>query len=258
MLVTLYPSGSVLVQPDSFASQVLTRNHRLLSENLAVSSSARIVSVFVGHLNLPPLHQMISNVRLMIYRFSLKDKWHQASVLGKVSVAKDALIMGLGHVYASITGRLGIGAAAKDYQHFERRILKILKSRHGSLHTVGQYPLVPFALTRISPILLPWVLRVAPTLPGPTGPLYASVQGLPAPRKPLISKANTDSTPLRGNGPKTKSAPTSASSSDHESGEDLASSIHSMHSGQTTSSRGADSSQSGVMEESWAHLDAGE
>jgi len=257
MLVTLYPSGSVLVQPDSFASQILTANHRLLGENLAAFSSARIVSVFVGHLNLPPLHQMVTNARILIHRLTFTERFRMATTYDKMFVVKDAVIAGVSSIYSGIVGRVGFGSAAQDYKHFERRLLRVLKSKRGSEFSVGQYPRLPFLLSYISPWVLAPLLRVLPTLPGATGPLYASVQGLPAPRKPLSSTASAaTSTSARKSG---TAATDSASSSDHESGEDLASSLHSLHStrsGVTASSRGESSGSGTGMEDSWAHLDA--
>ena len=260
MLVTLYPSGSMLVQPDSFASQILTANHRLLGENLAAFSSARIVSVYVGHLNLPPLHQLLSNARILIHRLTFTERWRISSTYEKLFVVKDAALHGAFSLYSGIfgvAGRAGFGSSAKDYKHFERQILRILKSNRRAEFSVGQYSRLPFFLSHLSPWILAPLLRVLPTLPGATGPLNASVQGLPAPRKPLSSAASaTTSTSARKSA---NAATDSASSSDHESGEDLASSLHSLHStrsGVTASSRG-ESSESGMgMEDSWAHLDA--
>lgn len=257
MLVTLYPSGSVLVQPDSFASQILTANHRLLGKNLAAFSSSRIVSVYVGHLNLPPLHQIINNVRLLIHRLTFTERWRICSTYEKIFVVKDAVVSAFSGLYSGVAGRLGLGPSAKDYKHFERKILRILKSNHGTKFSVGQYPRLPFLLSHVSPWILAPLLRVLPNLPGATGPLNASVQGLPAPRKPLSSAASaTTSTSARKSG---NAATDSASSSDHESGEDLASSLHSLHStrsGVTASSRGESSGSGAAMEDSWAHLDA--
>lgn len=262
MLITLYPSGSVLVQPDSFASQVLTNNHRLLGQNLAVSTPARIVSLYVGHLNLPPLHAMLANAHLMIYRLTFKDKWKHASAYDKLFVLKDEAISRLSQLYAGVTGRLGYGAAAKEYKHFERQFLRILKRGRKSTYAVGQYPSLPFILSHISPTLLGPLLRVLPTMPGPSGPLFASVQGLPTRPASLGSVASSvtsasasasASAGRRGRPAPPMTATESASSSDHESGEDLGSSLHSLR---TTSSR-AESSESGTgMDESWAHLDS--
>ena len=112
MLINIYPSGSVMVNPDSFSSQVLTANHQLLGRNLAASHDARVVSLFVGHLNLPSLHQMISNVRLLIYRFTLKEKWQNATMLGKLSVIKEAIFTGAANAWSGLTGRIGVGSAA--------------------------------------------------------------------------------------------------------------------------------------------------
>ena len=248
MLVTMYPSGSVLVQPDAFASQILTSNHRLLGENLAASCSARIVSVFMGNLNLPRLHSMINgppeNGRLSV----LKVRWAESSAMGKLAVVKDATWFGLGQIYTFITGQLGVGAAGRDYRHFERRFLRLLKAKHGNHFVIGQYSLLPFILSRVPPPILPRLLGVMPALPGATGPLHESVQGLPASRRPLGSK-----TPSATSSVKAKSTPASASSSDMESGEDLAGSLHSLHSAQ---SRETTSSASGNgLDESWAQVE---
>lgn len=257
MFVSLYPSGSVIVQPETFPSQLLTSTHRLLAQNTAMYTSSRVVSVFVGHLNLPPLHQAINGIRLMIYKLSFKEKWRQATASQKILVIKDAVLAGLTSVWSGLTGRLGVGAAARDYKHFERRLLRILKSRHGDHYGVGQYSYLTFMLTNFSPTMLRLV-ESAIELPGPNGPLHASVQGLPAPRKPL-GPSTSASTSTSG-AKKSAAATDSAASSDHESGEDLTSSIFSLQSaqsGKTTSSREAESVGSGTgLEDSWAQLDA--
>lgn len=257
IFVSLYPSGSVIVQPETFPSQLLTATHRLLAQNTANYTSSRVVSVFVGHLNLPPLHQIVNGIRLMIYRLTFKEKWAAATAWGKVIVTKDAVVAGLGNVWSGLTGRLGVGAAAKDYKYFERCILRVLKSNRGDHFGVGQYSYIPFMVSRFSPSFLRLV-ESAITLPGPSGPLHASVQGLPAPRRPLdsVTSASTSTSGAK----KSAAATDSAASSDHESGEDLTSSIFSLQSaqsGKTTSSREMESVGSGTgLDDSWAQLDA--
>ena len=206
----------------------------------------------MGNLNLPPFHQMLANAELMMYRFTFKDKWQRASLFGgKVTVLKEALVQKLGSIYNWITGRLGIGAAARDYFLFERQFLRLLKSRgHRRGWALGQAAHIPFLLADCPPRFLPRVLGIVPDVPGPTGPLYASVQGFPGPRKKLGSGSSSAGT---------KSASTSPTGSDHDSGEDLAGSLHSLktsHSRETTSSPEERNASGNGLSESWAHIES--
>lgn len=279
MLITLYSSGSVLVQPDDFASQMVTANHRLLAENLKIRSGSRIVSLYLGNIQLPTLNQLILRP---IAAQGFSEKWTQATSLGKLTVAKDLFLDKLTNAYTSFVGRIGLGSAAK-YEVFEKNLLMVLKSRRGRLVSIGQYSFLPFVLARLfPPTLLRSLLPILPAMPGATGPgSYISNLSTDAPGvgggsssasemsssgmfdkptgKPNTQRSqsgsNTNSRLSSSLGDvsanKTQSS-TSASDSEHESGEDLGSSIHSIHSAHTASSR-----ESGYrgLDDSWAHVD---
>jgi hypothetical protein len=233
----------MLTMPDSFASQVLTTNHLLLGRNLAASSSVRIVSVFVGQIDLPHIHSMmLAGGKQVSRRQQAREQLQQASAARKVSIVKDYIFHSVTGLVRAVAGGLGIGSYGRDYATFERRFLCILKNRHRREYAVGQYSYMSLALSRVPLSILPGIISILPALPGPTGPLSANVQGLPAPRK-MIGSRNT----------------ASASSSDHEGGEDLASSIHTTHTQTSSSSRGAADSESSAtgLEGSWVGLEAG-
>ena len=247
-LITLYPATSTLTIPDNFASQVLTSTHQLLQTNLAASTSAKIISVFVGNVDLPTLPAMISR-STKTRREAAKQQinaFRAASTASKLSIVRDWLVSGLNLVYWNITGRLGLGQAARDYAFFERQILGAVKSTRRQ-HFVGQYSLVSVGLTRIHPLALPYVMAVLPALPSVTGPA--------APR-PLYAA------PRSRDGKDTPVSRTSRSveGSDHESigsgsAEDLAASFHGVTStsGESLPGSGSDSG----LSESWVGLESG-
>ncbi|ORY32526.1 hypothetical protein BCR39DRAFT_375726 [Naematelia encephala] len=252
-LVTIYPSSSVMVQPDHFASQVISANHRLLGANLAASAGARIISVYVGHVVLPPLHQMINGIHSSSFKLSAREWLQHAKGFDKLFAVKDLLVNGLASLYATVAGQLGLGVSAQDYALVERRVLKALKSNHRTRWHAGQYAHLPFILSRLPLPILPRVLSILPVMPGPTGP--APVQGVPAPRRQLGTKRTV---------PSSKSVSATSSEHEHEqsSNEDLASSIHSRKSREMESEKGTDSDTGSVgsangLDGSWVGLDGG-
>ena len=224
-----------MATPDSFASQLLTDNHLLLQRNLIASTRGTFISIFVGHLQLPPLVQMMMrHVRPNAHDVSFRLQMKQASAIGKLNVIKDFVLGGLGRTWHNITGYLGVGFAAQDYKYFERCILRALKSRYPGDQAIGQYSLLSLAMRDIHPRWLDRFLAFLPIMPGATGPLSEAVPGLPAPRMPLTSVSSANS---------------SNSGSDHEGGEDLASSRHTVtsdESGSGGSGTGLDASWVGV------------
>lgn len=268
-LITLYPSGSTLVTPDSFASQVMTTNHRLLGENLAVSCRARIISVFVGHVQLPHLHSMILSAGPQLSRRQqAKEDMRRASAAQKASLIKDHVLGGIVDLYRRVAGRIGIGSYGRDYAAFERQFLRILRAPDylsPDRYTLGQYSLFTLALSRLPLFALPRLLDILPTMPGATGPMLASVQGMPAPRKPLSASGPLGSggaAPLGGTGGGVRRPQSTSSSSDHEvegdGADDLAASMHTTGSASGVSSKGMDS-DSGAgsgLDSSWVGLDS--
>lgn len=240
-LITFYPSSSVVATPDTFANQLVSSNHQLLGRNLAASYKARIVSVYIGDITLPSLPAIIGGPSLSRREQAKLDLQNSAVTASrKVSIIKDYFFGGLSSLYSTILGRLGIGASGRDYAQFEHKILRILRSsRYASdRYTVGQYSYIPLILSRAPLPILPYMLRFLPALPASGGP---------AP--PLPPKNVTT--------PREKSA-TSASSSDHEGGDDLASSIHTGTSASSKLGEGYESSASGAgLDGSWVGLDRG-
>lgn len=240
-LITLYLSSSVLATPETFAHQLVSSNHHLLGRNLAASYKARIVSVYVGNIALPSLPAIISEPSSRLSRREQAKLDLQNSAITaskKVSIIKDYFFGGLASLYSNILGRLGIGASGRDYAQFENKMLRILRSsRYASdRYTVGQYSYVPLVLARAPLPILPFMMRYLPALPATGGP---------APPLP----------PKSVNTPREKSA-TSASSSDHEGGDDLASSIHTGTSASSKLGEGYESSASGAgLDGSWVGLD---
>lgn len=242
-LITLYPAASVVPTPETFANQLVTQNHQLLGKNLAAASKARIVSVYVGKITLPSLPAIISEPKSMSRREKAKLELQNSAntTVKKVSIVRDYLFGGLVSLYRTCLGRLGVGAAGRDYAEFERRMLRVLRSSGygGNRYTVGQYSYLSLALARSPLPVLPYLLSCLPALPAATGPM-----------PPLPPKAVDTPTP------RTKSA-TSASSSDHEGGEDLASSMHTGTSASSKNGEGYESSASGAgLDGSWVGLDA--
>ncbi|WWD17395.1 hypothetical protein CI109_101836 [Kwoniella shandongensis] len=258
-LINFYPSASVLTTPNTFASQVLTSNHVLLGKNLVASSSASVVSVYVGDINLPTLPAILSGGKTLTRRQQAKERLLQdSSATAKVSIIRDFIFGSVGAFYGKIIGTLGFGSAIKEYSTFEHRVLRIIKSSHidrysahGNRYAIGHRSFLPLFISdlRLPVPLLPRLLSILPTMPSATGP------GLPPLAKGLNSRESTSQNKEKSTSA-TATTPTSASasSSDHEGGEDLASSIHT---GTSASSRGGiDSESSGGLEGSWVGLDS--
>jgi hypothetical protein len=233
-LVSLYPSTSVLTSPDTFASQVLTSNHKLLAANLSAASNARVVSVYVGQVNLPTLPAIITEGRALSRRELARQRLRESATTptATISLLKDMLLGSLSSFYHSVLYTLGVGPAAQDYSAFESRFLWVLKSRCRSNYYIGQRSFLPSTLSLLPTPILPRVLALLPPMPSETGPA-------PPPPPKAFSEKRSVST--------SRSA---ASSSDHEGGEDLASSVHTAGSNQSSADSGSG------LDGSWVGLEA--
>lgn len=242
-----------MATPDTFASQILSANHQLLGRNLVAAGTAKVISVFVGDVQLPSLPAILSEPRALSRRQQAKLELQQSSTSAgkKASIVRDYIFGSFRSLYFTVLGRLGIGAAGRDYSHVEWRILRILKThRFGpERYAVGQTSYLPLFLSRLPLPILPYAMAILPALPSSTGP------GLPSLPKAFEggNKVADRERDRRG----LDRTPTSASSSDHELGEDLASSIHT---GTSNSSRGHnegyESSDGNGLDGSWVGLDA--
>jgi hypothetical protein len=243
-LITLYPSSSVVATPETFANQLVSSNHQLLGRNLAASYKARIVSVYIGHITLPSLPSIISEPSKVSRREQAKLDLQNSAVTAskKVSIIKDYVFGGLSSLYSTILGRMGIGASGREYAQFEHKILRVLRSSRYSSdrYAVGQYSYLPLVLSKAPLPFLPYILRYLPELPLAGGPT------------PALPPKHLHPTSVRGKS--TTSA--STSSSDHEGGEDLASSFHTGTSASSKLGEGYESSASGKgLGDSWVGLD---
>ncbi|ODO08799.1 hypothetical protein L198_00532 [Cryptococcus wingfieldii CBS 7118] len=258
LLVNFYPSGSVPTTPNTFASQVLTSNHLLLGKNLAASSpGARVVSVYVGDIDLPTLPAILSHGKTLTRRQLAKERLAQDSTpKQKVSVIGDYLFGTLRAVFGTIIGTVGLGSTVREYATFEKSILRIIKSSYGHDHFVGQRSMFPLLLSQL-PIpgyLLPSLLTYLPSLPSPTGP--------PLPDHPKATRSKHAARPAsRDADSERESEKTSAEEgSEHEStGEDLVSSIHtgtSLGSERGMDSESSEGAGSSGLEGSWVGLDS--
>ena len=236
-LITLYPSASVVATPDTFANQLVSSNHQLLGRNLAASVKARIISVYVGDIDLPSLPAIISHPKLSRREQAKQDLRNSAiDASKKVSIIKDYIMGGMSSLWYTIVGRLGVGTAGRDYAQFEHRMLRVIRSSRFSTdrYTVGQYSYLPLVLSRAPLPLIPYLLQILPALP-PSG----------GPAPPLPPKSFT-----------ARDAEKSASSSEHD-GDDLASSFHTGTSASSKAGEDYESSASGAgLDGSWVGLDA--
>lgn len=247
-LITLYPSSSILATPDSFATQLLAANHLLLSRNLVASSASKIVSVYLGNLELPNLQVMLGEQAS--HRPGVPQRGRGILEVARAHVSH---VLSVGKRFYSLAmSNLGIGAAAQDYGSFEKHLLWIIKARFGTQYHFGQYSWLPFILASLPLPVLPRILSVLPIMPNTAAePPFHSTQSLPVPRKQFSTAR-----------PAARS-PGSTSSSEHDSGEDLATSFHSRAgaaSGHTATSRPDSRSRlSGKgkeLDESWIGLEA--
>ena len=227
----------MIVTPDSFASQLLTVNHLLLQRNLIASARGSFASIFIGHLQLPQLTQMLLNDRSRVNHSMFEVHTQPASQTGKLLSFKDQLLNVIGTGWSTITAVFGLGKGAQDYAHFERCILKALKSSKRTVYTVGQYSTLALCVRSIHPRHMERALAYLPTMPGATGPLSITAHGLSEPHHSLI--------PVR-------STTNSSSESDHDGGEDLASSRHTV----TSDEDGSGGSVTG-LDASWVGVESG-
>lgn len=193
--------------------------------------------MFIGHLQLPPLHLMLQTVPSILRAPNLMERMRRASPIDKLRIATDSIIGGLGSVWYRFTGYFNFGLAAQDYSQFEQGILRALKSRKRRHSAIGQYSFLALFVAGMHPRGLDRLLAYLPTMPGATGPLSAAVQGLPMPRKLLSS---------------VRSATSSNSGSDHEGGEDMMSSRHTV-----TSDESISGGSGGGLDASWVGVEAG-
>lgn len=176
----------------------------------------------------------------MSRREKAKAELHNSAIstAKKVSIIRDYVFGGLSSLYYNLMGRLGVGVAGRDYIQLERKILKVLRSSKysGDRFSIGQYSYLLLALSRAPQSMMYPFLFCLPTVPAASGP------ELPLPPKSLGT-------------PREKTS-TSASSSDHEGNDDLASSIHTGTSASSKVEAGYESSASGTgLDGSWVGLD---
>lgn len=242
-LVSLYPAASVLTSAETFASQVLAANHRLLAANLGASSDARVVSVYVGDVALPTLPAIITEGRALSRRELARQRLRDAArtPTATLSLLRDVFSGFVSSIYRSVLYTLGIGSAARDYSAFEARMLRILKARSCATNYVGQRAWLPTTLQVVPARALPRVLALLPPLPAETGPAP------PPPPKFTSEERDAGKDKKRSVSVSSRSV---SSSSEHD-GEDLASSIHTAGTTQSTQSSadGLDGSWVGLEHE---------
>lgn len=215
--------------------------------------------MYIGDIYLPRLHTMIlGGGQQVSRRQQAQQQLAQATAVKKVSLITDYIYGYLTKVFNRIAAYSGFGSAGREYELFEQSFLRLLRNDWRTRYHLGQYSYLALFLSRLPAPLLPRLLPVLPLLPGATGPLSESVQGLPTPRKPLGRPARS-----------TRTSP-SLSSSDHEresEGDGLADDYmaSSLHTTGASSSTGRAESQhstpssgaSGAgLGDSWVGLDA--
>lgn len=270
MLITFYPSTSVLPTPDTFASQVLTSTHHLLSQNLAASMKNRIISLYVGDIALPSLPAIISTPTLS-RREQTRLNLHQAvNPRAKASILTSYTSELIKSVWLGVTAHLGLFGNARSYDVVEKRFLRILKSRHGRQWSLGQYSFLPLVITKFNlpPFILPYLLSALPSLPLSTGPTHtltgiSSSTHLSSTSASASASASTQFEKQGGKANQVFDAGSLGDSDEHEheheaEGEDLGSSIHtgvSSSSGEG-SGNGSGSGSGNGLDGSWIGLEA--
>lgn len=289
-LITLYSSSARLVKPDSFASQLLAANHQLLGRNLAAFSSAQVVSVHVGDLLLPTLHSMIHGADLLgpnaagdaqstSKRQAARERLYSSRtelmhpILARAVQFKDVIVDRASIIGRHLAATCGLFGYSRDYYVFEHRFLRLLKNDYRTTYHFGQNSYLSLFLSAFVPSkFLSNVIRILPSMlglgiPDARGPLYNTVQGLPAPRMQLGGKrAHEPAMKLGGGGgTSASSGPTSEHDSyeDHEhetesGAEDLASSFHTTGTNDSRAGRSESSKESGSgsgLGDSWVGLD---
>lgn len=228
----------------------------LLGRNLAASSGARIVSIYVGDVDLPTLPAILSHGRTLSRRQIAKERLAQvASPQQKVSIIRDYIYGSFNAVFSAVIGTLGLGTAVRDYKTFEKGVLRAIKSSHGRLFFIGQRSFLPFFVAHLpipSPFLPP-LLAYLPAMPSCTGPVASEpVKSAGYKNKTSMAKQG-DTSRQDSNGEKERLS--ASEGSEHEAGEDLVSSVHT---GTSTSSRGVCSESSegaSGLGGSWVGLD---
>ncbi|KAI9639471.1 uncharacterized protein MKK02DRAFT_39770 [Dioszegia hungarica] len=235
-LITIYPSASTLVQPDSFATQLLAANHHLLSRNLGAFSHARSVSVYIGDIHLPLLPTLIIGGGAQVSRRQqAKAALKEATTAKKASIVKDYIMGYFSSLYTRLAAYTGLGTAGREYELFESSFLRLVRADRSwrTRYHLGQYSYLTLFLSRLPTFLLPRLLPLLPVLPTATGPTTGSGYDVPPTRGGTQPRGPRPRTPLptvaKGN-----LTATSTSSSD-EAEADLASSFHTTG---TSSSRG--------------------
>ncbi|WWC70332.1 uncharacterized protein I206_104282 [Kwoniella pini CBS 10737] len=264
-LINFYPSTSVINTPDTFASQILTANHHLLGKNLLASSSAKVISVYVGDIELPTLPMILSGGKHLTRRQAVKERLSSdSSLIGKIAIIKDYLIGSILSVYGGSVGIFGFGRKIRSYDNFEKRLLRIVKEpslvymfrssfRHENGYFIGARSFLPILLSKLNlpPVFLPKLINYLPILPlSSTGPVN------PNSNSSILFNYNSDKEKEKLRTPKSTS---SANSSDieHEGNEDLISSVHTTTTSNSSGQNGDEEGSGGSgLEGSWVGLDS--
>jgi hypothetical protein len=136
-LITMYPSSSILTSPTSFAAQLLTSAHRLLSRNLAVTHRAlghRIIDVSLGAVVFPSLNVSSGASTPVSKRQQAQEDAQRSLTLAKASSVWTTITQAFSRVIAGI----GIGQGSADWQIVERQLLKIVARRPSGRYAVGK------------------------------------------------------------------------------------------------------------------------
>ena len=238
----------------------------------------------VGDLLLPTLHSMIHGADLMgpdaqghgmegsqhtSKRQAARDRLYspQSSslhpVLARAVQVKDMIINRSSIIGRHLAASIGLFSYSRDYYVFEDRFLRLLKNDYRTTYHFGQNSYLSILLSAIVPSkYLDSVARIIPSIfglgiPDAKGPLYNTVQGLPA----LPMKLGGDA-PATSLSSQTTSEHDSYEDHEHETesgAEDLASSFHTSGTNDSRTGRSESSKESGSgsgLGDSWVGLDA--
>jgi hypothetical protein len=193
--------------------------------------------------SLPTLPAIITEGRALSRRELARQRLRDAArtPTATLSLLRDVFSGFVSSIYRSVLYTLGIGSAARDYSAFEARMLRILKARSCATNYVGQRAWLPTTLQVVPARALPRVLALLPPLPAETGPAP------PPPPKFTSEERDAGKDKKRSVSVSSRSV---SSSSEHD-GEDLASSIHTAGTTQSTQSSadGLDGSWVGLEHE---------
>ena len=134
-LITLYPSGSILTSPTSFAAQLLTSAHRLLSRNLAVTHRAlghRIIDVSLGLVNLPKPQASGTSTPVS------KRQQAQADAKRSLTAVKSGVWTWFSKAWLNVVASIGVGQGSADWKIVERQLLKAVARRSSGRYSVGK------------------------------------------------------------------------------------------------------------------------